>query len=58
MAEEERGPLADMRQNAGSEVRNDLGGRFVQFNSKHAGGRDVDTTDKDPDEFIKEHSPT
>jgi hypothetical protein len=58
MAEEERGPLADFRQHASREVRNDLGGRYVAFNSEHAGGRDVDTTDKDPDEFIKEHSPS
>jgi hypothetical protein len=57
MAEEERGPLADFRRNAGDDVRGDLGLRYVSFNSEHAGGRQVDTTDKDPRQFIEEHSP-
>ena len=57
MAEEERGPLSDFRQQAGRVVRNALGGRYVAFNSEHAGGRNVDTSNKDPEEFIKEHTP-
>ena len=57
MAEEERGPLSAFRQDVRREVRSDLGSQFVAFNSTHAGGREVDTTDKDPDEYIAQHTP-
>jgi len=56
MAEEERGPLASMRQHTDHQLRAELGTRFVAFNSGHAGGRNVDTDDKDPDEYIKDHT--
>jgi hypothetical protein len=57
MAEEEREALADFRINAPDEVREEIGARFVEYNQRHAGGRGVDTSDKDPDEYIDEHKP-
>ena len=57
MAEEERGPLADFRQHADRGLRTELGGTYVAFNAEHAGGRDVDTSDKDPDQFIEDNTP-
>ena len=57
MAEEERGPLAAFRQDTTPEVRGRLGTDYIGFNTEHAGGRDVDTSDKDPEQFIEEHSP-
>lgn len=56
MAEEERGPLAAFRQDTAPGVRSELGLDYVGFNNEHAGGRGVDTADKDPDQFIEEHS--
>ena len=49
--------LADFRVNAPDEVRDEIGARFVEYNQRHAGGRGVDTSDKDPDEYIDEHKP-
>ena len=56
MAEEERGPLAAFRQEGDHDIRLDLGVKYVAFNSEHAGGRAIDSSDKDPDEFVREHS--
>ncbi|HET9731310.1 MAG TPA: hemerythrin domain-containing protein [Acidimicrobiales bacterium] len=55
MAEEEREGVADFRVNAEPEVRDDLGGRWLSYKDRHAGGRDVDVTDKDPDAYIASH---
>ena len=57
MAEEERGPLSEFRQAGIHELRKDLGTRFVAFNLEHAGGRDLDTSDVDPDQYVEEHGP-
>jgi hypothetical protein len=56
MAEEERGPLSDFRQQEADDLRKDLGSQFVAFNSDHAGGRDLDTSDTDPEEFLEAHA--
>jgi len=57
MAEEERGPLSQFRQAGIQDLRKDLGSRFVMFNLDHAGGRNLDTDDVDPDEYVQEHAP-
>ena len=55
MAEEERGALADLRRHVGSSARDELGARWLRFAAEHAGGRDVDTSDKDVDTYIAQH---
>ena len=55
MAEEERGALADLRGNVGRDDREELGARWLRFSDEHAGGRDIDTSDKDVDAYIAEH---
>ncbi len=57
MGEEERGALADFRAHAPEDVREEIGNRWVDYNQKHAGGRGVDSSDKDPEEYIEEHKP-
>ena len=54
MAEEERGPLALFRQAGMHDLRKDLGSGFLAFNADHAGGRELDTDDVDPDEYVQE----
>lgn len=54
MAEEERGPLADVRQHTDLQTRHDLAVRFAAFEAEHAGG--MRTEDKDPEAYIEEHS--
>jgi hypothetical protein len=56
MGEEEREPLADFRCNVDVSARAALGNRWVEFNDEHAGGRDVDRHDKDPQEYVEHHS--
>ena len=55
MGEEERGAIPDFRQHADGQLREDLGARWVEFEARHAGARDVDTSDKDPDRYIARH---
>lgn len=55
MAEEERGPLSAFRQHGAQDVRKDLGAQYVAFNAEHAGGRGLDLSDTDPDEFVEQH---
>lgn len=57
MAEEERGPLSDFRQTGAQDLRKDLGSRFIGFNLEHAGGRELDLDDVDPDEYVEQHAP-
>jgi hypothetical protein len=56
MAEEERGPLSEFRRCGDPAERKELGARFVAFNTEHAGGRDLDTSDVDPDRYVAEHT--
>lgn len=52
MAEEEDDALPDFRRNSPLSVREDLGRRFLEFKAEHAGGRNLDTSDKDPQEYV------
>ena len=52
MGEEERGALADLREHVDRVRRDELGARWLRFADEHAGGRDVDTADKDVDTYI------
>jgi len=54
MAEEERQGLADFRQHASLELRNELGIRFAEFQSNHLTG--VKPVDKDPDGYVRDNS--
>ena len=54
MAEEERGPLAELRRAGVHDLRKDLGTGFTAFNLEHAGGRALDTDDVDPDAYVAE----
>ena len=58
MAEEERGPLSEFRRSGETDERKQLGARFVAFNTDHAGGRDLDTDDVDPDRYVQENAPS
>lgn len=55
MAEEERGPLSKFRQEGAQDLRRELGGRFQAFNLEHAGGRELDIDDVDPDAYVDAH---
>jgi hypothetical protein len=55
MAEEERGALADFRLNASPSVREDLGGRWLQYQAEHSGVLHIDRADKDADSYIASH---
>ena len=54
MAEEERQGLADFRQHASLELRQQLGIRFAEFQANHLTG--IAPVDKDPDTYIRENS--
>lgn len=52
MAEEEDDALPDFRRNTPLKVREDLGRRFLEFKTDHAGARNLDTSDKDPQGYV------
>ncbi|MGH3825674.1 MAG: hemerythrin domain-containing protein [Pseudonocardiaceae bacterium] len=52
MAEEEDDALADFRRNTVLDVRVDLGHQFLKFKTDHSDARDLDTSDKDPREYV------
>lgn len=53
MAEEEREGLADFR-TAPAELRETLGRRFAEYFLVHRSTKDVHTSDKDPQEYVRE----
>lgn len=55
MAEEEREAIADFRLSAPSTEREALGSSFVAYHDEHAGGRGLDTADKDTRAYIARH---
>ena len=52
MAEEEREGLADFRRHATIGLREALGRRFRTFMAEHGDARDLDTSDKDPEQYV------
>jgi hypothetical protein len=57
MGEEEDGPLSDFRKHADPGLRDEIGRRFQEFKDEHAGARDLDVSDVDPEEYVEEHEP-
>lgn len=55
MAEEERGAIPDARRHADDRRREELGAGWVRFEDEHAGGRNLEIVDKDPDRYVAEH---
>ncbi|HTK63884.1 MAG TPA: hemerythrin domain-containing protein [Pseudonocardia sp.] len=53
MGEEEGEGLADFRLNASTELRRTLGRRFRRFESDHAGTRDIEISNKDPERYVE-----
>lgn len=54
MAEEEDGALADFRRHAEPGLRDELARRFLAFKAEHAGTRGLDTSDVDPEAYVRE----
>ena len=62
MAEEEREGIADFRRHAPADLRESLGRQFAGFLDEHRTTAGVDTSDKDPEGYVREverelHSP-
>ena len=56
MTEEEEGPLPDFEKHAPPEEQQRIGRLFSEFESDHAGGRDIGEHDKDPATYVETHS--
>ena len=56
LAEEEHDALPDFRRNAPDELRARLAVEWLDWRYRHDSGEGVDTSDKDPQEYIAEHS--
>jgi hypothetical protein len=56
LAEEEDEVLPDFRKNAPQELRVELAKRWLEFYAQHPGGKGIDTSDRDPQEYIEENS--
>ncbi|MFI5952481.1 hemerythrin domain-containing protein [Cryptosporangium sp. NPDC051539] len=54
MGEEEHEGLADFRRHAGLDTRHRIAVTFAAYEAKHADG--VKAVDKDPDEYVEDHS--
>ncbi|GAA1957941.1 hemerythrin domain-containing protein [Amycolatopsis minnesotensis] len=54
MAEEEDDGLADFRRHADPGLREELGRRFVEFKAAHEGTKGLDTSDVDPERYVRE----
>jgi len=59
MGEEEHEGLADMRLHAPAELIEELGRRWLTYFARHDGTTTdgIDTTDKDPEQYVEDHSP-
>lgn len=57
MAEEEREALADFRRHAAIGLRQSLGRRFRAFKEEHRNVRELDTSDKDPEGYVRATAP-
>ncbi|MCW2677400.1 MAG: hemerythrin-like protein [Modestobacter sp.] len=56
LAEEEHDALPDFRRNAPDELRARLAVQWLEWRYAHDSGAGVDTGDKDPQQYIAEHS--
>jgi hypothetical protein len=54
--EEEREALPDFAKSVSRDLRHELALKWLAFYQQHPAGKDVDTSDKDPDTYIEEHS--
>ena len=57
IAEEEREGVAYFRREVDTGLRDELGQRFLEFKAAHPTARGLDTSDKDPEEYVQEHDP-
>lgn len=57
MAEEEREAIPDFRVNAPSGQREEMGEAWIGHENDHAGGRGVDTADRDKATYMSRHAP-
>ncbi|MFB9239782.1 hemerythrin domain-containing protein [Plantactinospora siamensis] len=55
LAEEEDEALPDFRRHAGTELRAELGARWLRFYGEHPRGAGLRFTDKDPKRYVEEH---
>lgn len=56
LAEEERDDLPDFLRAASVDLRQDIGAKFQHFKAAHAHAQGLSGENKDPDEFVAEHS--
>ena len=56
LAEEERDVIPDFREHSDPSLRQSLGKAWIEFESAHAGARDISGDDVDPDSYVKENS--
>ena len=56
LAEEEDEGLPNFRKNAPRELRAELAQQWIAFYAAHPGGQGVDGSDKDPQQYVEQHS--
>ncbi|HVL85644.1 MAG TPA: hemerythrin domain-containing protein [Pseudonocardia sp.] len=56
LEEEEQDDLAPFLQNVPADVRQQIGERFRAFQREHAHGAGLSYEDKDPDEYVEQHT--
>ncbi len=54
--EEEREALPDFIKSASPELRHDLAMQWLVFYHQHPAGKGMDTSDKDPQQYVEQHS--
>ncbi|MDT4930899.1 MAG: hypothetical protein QOF92_3766 [Pseudonocardiales bacterium] len=54
--EEEREALPDFIKSTSAEMRHELAMKWLHFYHQHPAGKGVDTSDKDPDDYVEENS--
>ncbi len=57
MAEEEGEGLVNFRRHTAMDLREKLGREFRTFKAEHPGTAGLDTSDKDPEEYLREEAP-
>lgn len=54
--EEEREAMPDFLKSTSPELRHELAMKWLRYYYEHPGGKGADTSDKDPQEYIEQHS--